>query len=171
MENASKALLMAAGVLFGIVLLTLFVYIFTSYSSTTQSIKTEIAAGQTKDFNNKFLAYDSSKSDTIQSYSTMYDINTVVNMAKDNNEKYGLTQQTDTNSYISVYVDNVSVEQTDFKITRQNLNNNEYMYNTIDPDLQETNKTVSELTKYKCSVQLNPNTGLVYKIYFTRINT
>ena len=39
MENASKALLMAAGVLIGMMVLSLMVYLFISFGSSTKAIK------------------------------------------------------------------------------------------------------------------------------------
>ncbi|MBR3254790.1 MAG: hypothetical protein IKF97_00970 [Clostridia bacterium] len=157
MENASKALLMAAGVLIGIVLLTMFVYLFLSYSETNQSLQTQIELGQIQSFNNKYLAYDRLEN------LTAYDINTVVNMANDNNDYYGVTEKTDTNYYIAVYVD--GVETTKLQITPKDLDVS-YMDDSSDQLVGD----FRELKKYKCSVHVNPNTYLVDEIRFTENN-
>lgn len=156
MENASKALLMAAGVLIGIVLLTMFVYLFSSYSETNQSLQTQIELGQIQSFNNKYLSYDRLEN------LTAYDINTVVNMANDNNDYYGVTEKTDTNYYIAVYVD--GVETTNLQITKENLDG--YM----DYSNDQLVGNFKELKKYKCNVHVNPNTYLVDEIRFTENN-
>ena len=46
MENASKALLMAAGVLMGVVILSLAAYLFVTFSSSADDVKSEIANNQ-----------------------------------------------------------------------------------------------------------------------------
>lgn len=169
MENASKALLMAAGVLIGVILLTLMAYLFGSFSISTGNVEKEIELGQIQNFNNKFLAYDG------QQNLTIYDVLSTVNLAKDNNTNYNLTQQDDYNYYISVdlVVDNntyTNLEQNDnFNITVEKLKNDEkYMYTEIDTEIQSSNQNVSKLTKYKCEVFINENTGLVNKIKFTK---
>ena len=58
MENASKALLMAAGVLMGVVILSLAAYLFVTFSSSADDVKSEIANNQLNKFNSQFLAYE-----------------------------------------------------------------------------------------------------------------
>lgn len=80
MENASKALLMAAGVLIGLLLLTLAVYLFTTFGANAREIRNEINSAQLTEFNAKFNVYADRKDITI------YNIISLANLAKENNE-------------------------------------------------------------------------------------
>ena len=107
MENASKALLMAAGVLMGVVILSLAAYLFVTFSSSADDVKSEIANNQLNKFNSQFLAYEQREDLTV------YDILTAVNLAENNNKYYQL-EPGDTN-YITVKVDNSVVNSTDIE--------------------------------------------------------
>ncbi len=80
MENAAKALLISAGVLIGILLLTLFAYVYTHLRNDTSEIYSALNHPEISKFNQKFLNYEGRQDLTIQ------DVVTIVNLAKDNNE-------------------------------------------------------------------------------------
>lgn len=80
MENASKALLMAAGVLMGILVLSLIVYIYATFSDSTQKNMQQLEENEIMAFNNKYLVYDGRED------LTCYDILNVANMAIKDNE-------------------------------------------------------------------------------------
>ncbi len=80
MENASKALLIAASVLIGILLLTLFAYVYTKLRTDTSEIYSALNRPEISKFNQKFLNYEGRQDLSIQ------DVVTIVNLAKDNNE-------------------------------------------------------------------------------------
>lgn len=82
MENASKALLMAAGVLMGILVLSLAVFLFANFGSTSSQIRSDITSNQLTQFNTQFTIY--AGRDDI----TIYDIISVANLAKENNNNY-----------------------------------------------------------------------------------
>lgn len=81
MENASKALIMAAGVLIGILIISLAVYLFVDFGSTSAEINAQNAEKQINQFNSKFTSYADKDL-------TIYDVITVVNYAKENNKYY-----------------------------------------------------------------------------------
>ncbi len=58
MENASKALIFAASVLIGIMLLSLMVYTFKSYNSTAKETEKRLSQREIAEINAKFLDYD-----------------------------------------------------------------------------------------------------------------
>jgi len=62
MENASKALLIAASVLIVILLIAVGMKIFNSTSGTTDNVETTMNATQIATFNSKFTAYSGTKS-------------------------------------------------------------------------------------------------------------
>lgn len=82
MENASKALLMAAGVLIGILVLSLAIFLFSNFGTVSSNMRDEIESNQLTQFNSQFTVY--AGRDDI----TIYDIITVANLAKENNNKY-----------------------------------------------------------------------------------
>lgn len=80
MENASKALLIAAGVLIAILILTLFSYLMRQMGSSTSGIYSKLSQREITEFNQKFLNYEGRENLSIQ------DVITIVNLAIDSNK-------------------------------------------------------------------------------------
>lgn len=161
MENASKALLMAAGVLIGLLVISLAVYLFTSFASTSADVHKQNEQQQIEQFNSQFTSYVGKEEITI------YDVVTVANLATENNRYYGYskrsiaqTPQTATDSYISVKLENETIEKGNE--TKNNTNNE-----LIKKELEtiETNKS-KELPQYNCQVSISPTTGRVCLVTF-----
>ena len=96
MENASKALLIAGSVLIGMLLLTLFVYLYTQLSENASNVYSTLDHAEISKFNQKFLNYKGRGKDVvgyddsgkpITNPLTIQDVVTIVNMAKDNNKE------------------------------------------------------------------------------------
>lgn len=147
MENATQALLMAAGVLIGVLILTLGIYLFYmfgNYASTTQD---KITANQLSQFNDKFLKYDGFTNLTIQ------DVITVKNYALENNNQVAnYNWQADraraNNDYIDVY----------YGAT--------LLFGKADEEL-----LIQEFeTTFICTVKINSQTGRVNEVIFTKNN-
>ena len=157
MENASKALLMAAGVLMGVVILSLAAYLFVTFSSSADDVKSEIANNQLNKFNSQFLAYEQREDLTV------YDILTAVNLAENNNKYYQLAPG-DTN-YITVKVDNYVVNSTDIekKIKPESLEK--------EGEMKEDNLGGKSLKNYRCNVLLSDITGRVNAVNFSSNKT
>ncbi len=89
MENASKALLMAAGLLIALLIIYIAVRVFTSASGVSQSYHDRESASEIATFNSHFTKYVGAvvKSEelTTQTYATIHDIITVANFAWDYN--------------------------------------------------------------------------------------
>lgn len=71
MENASKALIMAAGILIGLIIATLFSYEMISMSQTARTFQEEMNKKSIASFNNKFEQY-LGRSLTAQQVVTIY---------------------------------------------------------------------------------------------------
>ncbi len=157
MENASKALLMAAGVLMGVVILSLAAYLFVTFSSSADDVKSEIAKNQLNKFNSQVLAYEQREDLTV------YDILTAVNLAENNNKYYQL-EPGDTN-YITVKVDNSVVNSTDIekKIKPESLEK--------EGEMKEDNLGGKSLKNYRCNVLLSDITGRVNAVNFSSNKT
>lgn len=99
MENASKALLMVAAVLVGVMLLSIGVYLFSIFGGFGAQISTQLEEKNINEFNSKFYQYQDLETCRV------HDIVTVANLAKENNNNY---EYTDT--YIGPYYITVIVE-------------------------------------------------------------
>ncbi len=153
MENAAKALLIAGSVLIAILLLTLLSYLFTKMHEDTSKIQEQMTQNDILEFNQQFLLYDriqdriigyrnNNHSDPIYGYLTAQDVATIINLAKENNErpKFPTT--------ISVMYGGIDLVQTQ---------------NTL--DWLKNNANTNRV--YKCFVTINNNTSLVERVDIT----
>ena len=124
MENASKALIIAGGVLVAILLLSLFSYMFTRMSNNTSNIVKIMEQSKIREFNQQFFNYEGRDDLTIQ------DIATMVNIANDNNKtaKFPVKVEiivdgvslTGSEDIFSKYIDSVK-ENKKYKIENGNI--------------------------------------------------
>lgn len=105
MENASKALLIAGGILIGIILLSLGAYLFSSAANFGMTYREEEAKQQIEAFNAKFEIYSG-----IQSLS-IHDVITAANLANQNNTHN--EYNTGNTGYISVFLDTILIDLED----------------------------------------------------------
>lgn len=159
MENASKALIMAASVLVGVMLFSLIVFLFNTFGSYSENAMNELNTRQLAEFNNQFFKYQTGADGSI-TISKVHDLISVANLAKQNNENYGYdssTYRSNSNYYIQVTVPGYSnfEKQSEQKYI-------EYIKNNLYTD--RTNTTIKQ---YVCkSIQINPNNKRVNYISF-----
>ena len=98
MENASKALIMAASILLGVMIISVGVALFNSFGGFGRNITNEIDKNKIAEFNSQFLKYygksydaDTGKNEYIKL--TTHDIVTLANLAQKNNIEYGVQEQ------------------------------------------------------------------------------
>lgn len=112
MENMSKAILMAGGILIAIITISIFYFVFNQTGSLVGEASTDTQQKELEDFNKSFEAYNKK---------IMYgtDIISVLNKAIDNNRRYGVEFGTysDDLEYMDYYVD------VEFTVFRRNENN------------------------------------------------
>lgn len=155
MENASNALMMAGGVLIGILLLSVLVISFNGAADLAKSYDSSIAETSLQTFNNNFEKYTLGEVD-IQS------IITIAHFAKDYNTKNELTKHDAI--YITVECDGKDLdEMTDTELI-------EFMQaNTFYKD--DTGK--EDATKYQTfickTIEYNENSNRVNKITFKKV--
>lgn len=152
MENAAKALIMAGGVLIGILILSLAAYLFASFGGTSQVIQERIDQSSLDQFNNKFISYQ-------EKQCTIYDILTIVNYANEFNDKNEYTQA-DTKYYIRVY--GVGVDGISNSLTMNYINNNWDKYGKDIPGDK------FELYKYKCTINTDSDTKRVNEVQVSK---
>ena len=170
MENASKALLMAAGVLVGILILTLAVYLFTTFGATSAELHDLNQQSQIDKFNIQFTQYEG-KSDV-----TIYDVITVANLASDNNKYYGLVNPDENNYYIRLHLERKKGSDRYYleRASQESLNellqeemliaNTDDSKNTILGDSYADSQ--NRLPTYKCVTTINPVTRRVNIVNF-----
>ena len=144
MENASKALLMAAGVLIGVLILALAVYLFTNFGITSAEVHKQKDINDINKFNTQFTSYEG-KECRIQ------DIVSVVNLAINNNNNYSLDAEAGNSYYITVNIKNAKSN-----LEKQDINLDELIKNNLEK-------------KYKCTTDINSKTQRVYKVTFEEI--
>jgi len=167
MENASKALIIAGSILIGLLILSVLVYLFVSFGSSSKQIHAEIDMNRLNEFNNQFLTYEMKDDNTI------YDIISVTNLAIENNKYYGYNETNKGNFYITV---NAKIYKSSLKKDLQlydidaiqnlakNEQNNMYLEDTETPSYER-------LPRYSCKVTINEDTGRVSCVDFNAIDT
>ena len=160
MENASRALIMAAGVLIGILILSLAVYLFVSFGSASAEMHKRNAEQQIEQFNSQFTIYEG-KDDV-----TIYDVITVANLATENNIYYEFLKRTNTtdgkDNYITVKLNDVLIEKG-YKYSGS-LDYNKL----ISEDISTMNVAEGKLTQYTCKTEISKTTNRVYLVTFTK---
>jgi len=153
MENATKALLMAAGVLIALIILSIGVYLFSTLGSFSANIERQNEVNRINQFNSKYTVYIG-RTDL-----SIHDVITIINSARNNNENYYTEEELkgneaqiakEENYYIKVIFDNKS-----------------YTALLTDGNYRNTSKLLEESVekKYTCSsVKISSYTGRVYHI-------
>ena len=144
MENASNALIMAAGVLIGVLILSLAIFLITDFGQTSSEINRRITDQQLVEFNANFTSYEGKEGLTI------YDIVSVAGFARENNNYY------DNQDYYKVTV----------KIGNKEIQN---YYSANLNNLIKEEQNTTPLPQYKCSVKEYPDNGRVKTVIFTKI--
>lgn len=132
MENASKALIMAGGVLIGVLILSLMVYLFLSFGANSKEIYDRIEDNQLLQFNANFNVYEGREDLTI------HQVVSVASLAKENNEKY----PNRADHQVQVILNNMGVDSSnDFQNTDiSKMQELVDLYTTVD-NTGEINKT------------------------------
>lgn len=156
MENASNALIIAGGVLIGVLLLSIIVVAFQGAADLAKSYDTSIASTSLQAFNNTFEKFQDSNVN-------IHDIITLAHFAKDYNTK-NLLKNTDS-VYITVKCGNEELqEKTDSELL-------DFLEaNTFSKLANGQENSEGNLQKYKCTdIQYNENTKVVTKITFEKV--
>ena len=166
MENASKALLMAAGVLIGVLVMSLAVYIFIDFGTRSADINKQNAQSQLASYNSQFTSYasyyysekDANGNETgpIHWKTTIYDIITVRGIAIENNKEY-IDQNNNiinNDELIQVFIDS----NPQINLTSGNTNINRPINLDDEALIIKYRETNGELKKFRC----NENNDIQY---------
>jgi hypothetical protein len=165
MENATKALIIAAGMLIAIMIISLGLYLFASMSTYTSSAEQKISEDQIMQYNQVFLKYHG-RNDL-----TVHDIVTIANYAKQCNEENGYYDDNgqnhdETQYYISVLLMSSNPLHLECN-TINNKTSTKYFDNLLKSDYIEVGG-ITQLATYKCEVYVSSDTSRVYKVELTR---
>lgn len=150
MENASKALIIIAGVLVGALILTLGVSLFTILGGYAKDTQEEIEKSRVQQFNEEFFKYDGRTDLTIQDVITARNKALEINQSYENYNRLSTHQQANENNYyIDVIFKRESTTQTIFK-----------------SDMVELLNKYVDVKDIKCKVTISPNTQRIYKVIF-----
>lgn len=167
MENASKALLMAAGVLLGIMIISLAVYLFTNFAGTSSQIHANIEENQIAQFNSQFTTYEGKDNVTI------HDVVSMASLATQNNQSYEIPHQVadENSSYIAVICNGISIElgYKPNQTTEQRKSEIEQKYNKLISNEVNNISNENGLPKYIVKVDISPVTKRVYRVTCNKI--
>ena len=104
MENASKALIMAASILLSVMILTLVVYLFVTFGARAREAQGQVADQQMIQFNSQFTVY-ANRSDI-----KIHDIITLANLAKQNNDENTGYANFDEEYKITIHVNEIPTQ-------------------------------------------------------------
>ena len=163
MENASKALLMAAGVLLGLMIISLAVLLFTNFGGTSSQIHDNIEQNQISQFNSQFTQYIGKNNVTI------YDVISMANLATENNKYYEFSRTanmpTGNDNYITVILDGTRIEYGTEE-TNENITSE---YNSIIADrVSQISESNINLPTYDVQVQISDVTRRVFVVTCTQ---
>lgn len=162
MENASRALIMAASVLLGVMIITVATVLFNSFAGSGRKIIESIEEKQVTEFNADFYKYYG-KIDGDYIPVTAHDIVTVAYLAKENNKKLGVESEkkcSQKSNYIQVQVDKI----TNFELESDSTYAKFIKDNTLTND---ANNIKSENKYYVCKqIIVNETNGKVIYIKF-----
>lgn len=167
MENASKALIMAAEILVGVMIISIGVYLFNVMGKYSSETTKQMEDTQIAQFNNQFLKFygttTSDSGETVPISCTIHDIIGLANLAKQTNNENGFEeaqQISDSTYYIQIdlqigFTTYRNLETMSQKELIDILKNNDII-NEVDSEGKETPKvkyfkcetcTVGEVTK------------------------
>lgn len=156
MENASKALIMAATVLLGVMIISVGVALFNTFSEFGRDTLQKVEDKRIAEWNNNFLkyyGYISTEEDKnpIPIKVSAHDIVSVANLAKQNNENYELTKENSGNEntyYVQVIVKG---KYQNFETESDTEKNKFLQENSLIESVDANGDKTADPKYYKCS--------------------
>lgn len=173
MENASKALLMAAGVLIAIMLVSIATYLFKSASQVTKTYDKTMEVNEMAIFNANFTKYIGAVRDEagaeVQKYATIYDVISTANFANNYNMKNSLDPTTP-EALADPTLVKVDLKSKDGTIVINNLQNLPQVYSTLMQECYYQNNiypTANSIVTYDIEINSQNAMGKINHVTFT----
>ncbi len=181
MENASKALIMAASVLLGLMIISIGVALFSSFSEYGRTTIEQAEEYKITEWNNNYskyygrvATYDATKNRYVDKpiEVTAHDIVSVANHAKQNNSDYELDQTyagNENSYYVQVVVKEKAKQYLNFETFTEKEKNQFLLENALVEEKDELGRVIGTKRKvYQCDeVIYSPVTKRVMKITFS----
>lgn len=159
MENATKALMIAAGILFALILFGTFIYLFTQISQNSNLQDKAKLMEQVNEFNKPYEAYQRNLIRGVE-------IASLCNRANSyNTQNYDLGKEEKIHIYITLTLEdweekrkNVQYDMTGYNFDQMKKNNAQGFHDF-------------KIKYFKCEkIEYNKNTGKVNKMYFIEVD-
>ena len=152
MENASKALIMAASVILGIMIITFSVFVFGIFKDYNAKNTSQIEEKEDSKFNSEFFKYYENGKDVLKV--NPHDIVSIAKFEKENNLKYSLNEPKENSYYVTIDV----------------LTKNEKIYNFEKKSQDEYTSFIEQNKIFKCSeIRVNKITKRVEYVKYEEI--
>ena len=155
MENASKALIMAGGLLIALMIASIMVYLYADYGRSAKEINDRIHERQESQERNEYTKYTGSLENT------MYDVITVVNKARNDNANKDIEGDTGHRAYITVRITNYTDSSGIAKVRLEQRSTEELN------KLLETYLSLPNPPFFECDIK--EEDGLISEIIFKAI--
>lgn len=144
MENASKALIISAEILLGVLLLTIMVYAFHLMGSFSDTVDKNIETKNVAEFNTKFEKFQNKNL-------TAQDIVTIINLAKQHNEK-------------------MDTEAVSIILNGKKLSLDKYTEKELNAQIKENSLDKDEIQYFTCTgMNYNKETGKIDQIVLKKL--
>ena len=168
MENASKALLMAASVLVAILILSLIAYLYTVFGDYSSLIQARLEEKNITEFNTKFTQYESYKYENRNWQNTCKarEIVSLANLAQQNNQSYDFgtdsleEKEKEGTFYISIDTSAINGERN-----FETLSTDDYI-KFMKSEIGTMQDGTYQVKDYSCSVLIDQYTKRVKKVIF-----
>ena len=174
MENASKALLMVASVIVGVLILGIGVYLFKIFGNYSGNIAERIDQIQTDSFNTQFTKYQSSfiEGQGWNNLCRIYDVITLTNLANKNNTELGfysdlyeLGEAQNALRYITVTLKDGN--KTIYYLERANTSTLNSILQQYSYEYDDDGNVV--IPQFRCDVHINTESKLVDEVTFALV--
>ena len=177
MENASKALLMAGGVLVAIMIISLAMYLFANFGGTSSQIHDNIESNQISQFNSQFTSYVGQVGVTIHDVMAMASLASQNNISNQLPKRNDPSQVTGNDNYITVilakgatsetleygYVNGTQAQQdANIKTMQENYNEK------IEDEVNLIGVSYDSLPTYNVTAEISETTRRVYRVICTQ---
>ncbi len=157
MENASRALIMAASVLLGIMIISVGVALFQSFGGFSRNIANEIERNKISEFNSQFLKYYNENIEL-----TAHDVVTLANLA----HKTNIEQEVNENNISYIKIKLTNSKQSLEKLTEEQLNK---LLQEQSDELVKINDEIVSRYYYKISqINYDENSKKVNEVYIDK---
>lgn len=158
MENASKALIMAGGLLISLMVASLLVYIFSNFGEHAREVTERVNERHQTAANEEFLQYEGAQDNTI------YDVVTAANNARDNNESLGVSEGE--RGYISVRIQGGIAGASTTGLESPSIDLNQLLNDYTEYEIDSSNPNRGQKTLFTCTVEVTD--GMISEVVFRR---